>query len=89
MGFSSDEVNFDLTALLSKLNIATLNEICINFNKFKSIDILHFDDLSKFLVTSDIQQLKEFANLYNFDNHTIFISFIYISFYFLYKFKKC
>lgn len=51
-GFSADEVNFDLNALFSELNIATPNEICINFNKFESIDILHFDDLSKFF--SDI-----------------------------------
>ena len=50
--FSADEVNFDLNALFSELNIATPNEICINFNKFESIDILHFDDLSKFF--SDI-----------------------------------
>ncbi|MGP1359126.1 heat-shock protein [Campylobacter sp.] len=51
-GFSADEVNFDLTAAFSDLDIATPNEICINFNKFESIDILHFDDLSKFF--SDI-----------------------------------
>ena len=51
-GFSADEANFDLNALFGKLNIATPNEICINFNKFESIDILHFDDLSKFF--SDI-----------------------------------
>ncbi len=51
-GFSADEANFDLNALFSELNIATPNEICINFNKFESIDILHFDDLSKFF--SDI-----------------------------------
>ena len=51
-GFSADEENFDLKALFGKLNIATPNEICINFNKFESIDILHFDDLSKFF--SDI-----------------------------------
>ena len=47
-GFSADEENFDLKAVFSELNIATPNEICINFNKFESIDILHFDDLSKF-----------------------------------------
>ena len=52
-GFSADEANFDLNALFGKLNIATPNEICINFNKFESIDILHFDDLSKFF--SDIR----------------------------------
>ena len=51
-GFNADEANFDLNALFGKLNIATPNEICINFNKFESIDILHFDDLSKFF--SDI-----------------------------------
>ena len=51
-GISADEANFDLNALFGKLNIATPNEICINFNKFESIDILHFDDLSKFF--SDI-----------------------------------
>ena len=51
-GFSADEENFDLKAVFRKLNIATPNEICINFNKFESIDILHFDDLSKFF--SDI-----------------------------------
>ena len=47
-GFNADEENFDLKAVFSKLDIATPNEICINFNKFESIDILHFDDLSKF-----------------------------------------
>ena len=47
-GFSADEANFDLNALFGKLNIATPNEICINFNKFESIDILCFDNLSKF-----------------------------------------
>ncbi|MBE9818780.1 heat-shock protein [Campylobacter concisus] len=51
-GFSADEVNFDLTAAFRDLDIVTPNEICINFNKFESIDILHFDDLSKFF--SDI-----------------------------------
>ncbi|WP_148823963.1 heat-shock protein [Campylobacter concisus] len=51
-GFNADEENFDLKAVFSELNIATPNEICINFNKFESIDILHFDDLSKFF--SDI-----------------------------------
>ena len=51
-GFNADEENFDLKAVFRKLNIATPNEICINFNKFESIDILHFDDLSKFF--SDI-----------------------------------
>ncbi len=47
-GFNADEENFDIKAVFSKLGIATSNEICINFNKFESIDILHFDDLSKF-----------------------------------------
>ena len=51
-GFNVDEENFDLKAVFGKLDIATPNEICINFNKFESIDILHFDDLSKFF--SDI-----------------------------------
>ena len=51
-GFNADEEIFDLKAVFGKLNIATPNEICINFNKFESIDILHFDDLSKFF--SDI-----------------------------------
>ena len=51
-GFNADEENFDLKAVFGKLNIATPNKICINFNKFESIDILHFDDLSKFF--SDI-----------------------------------
>ena len=51
-GFSADEENFDLKAVFGKLNIAMPNEICINFNKFESIDILRFDDLSKFF--SDI-----------------------------------
>ena len=47
-GFNADEVNFDLMTAFSELGIAMPNEICINFNKFESIDILHFDDLSKF-----------------------------------------
>ena len=47
-GFNADEINFDLKTAFSELGIATPNEICINFNKFESIDILHFDDLSKF-----------------------------------------
>lgn len=51
-GFNADEVNFDLKTTFGELGIATPNEICINFNKFESIDILHFDDLSKFF--SDI-----------------------------------
>ena len=51
-GFNADEVNFDLKVVFNKLDIATPNEICINFNKFESIDILHFDDLFKFF--SDI-----------------------------------
>ena len=51
-GFNADEANFDLKTAFSELSIATPNEICINFNKFENIDILHFDDLSKFF--SDI-----------------------------------
>ena len=51
-GFNADEANFDLNALFNELNVATPNEICINFNKFESIDILRFDDLFKFF--SDI-----------------------------------
>lgn len=51
-GFNANEENFDLKAVFRKLNITTPNEICINFNKFESIDILHFDELSKFF--SDI-----------------------------------
>ena len=51
-GFSADEANFDLKTAFGELGIATPNEICINFNKFESIDILRFDDLSKFF--SDI-----------------------------------
>ena len=51
-GFNADEANFDLKTAFSELSIATPNEICINFNKFESIDILRFDDLFKFF--SDI-----------------------------------
>ena len=51
-GFNADEANFDIKAVFSKLNIATPNEICINFNKFESIDIFRFGDLDKFF--SDI-----------------------------------
>ena len=51
-GFNADEENFNFKAAFSELGIATPNEICINFNKFESIDILRFDDLSKFF--SDI-----------------------------------
>ncbi|WP_258031560.1 heat-shock protein [Campylobacter concisus] len=47
-GFNADEANFDLKTAFSELSIATPNEICINLNKFENIDILHFDDLSKF-----------------------------------------
>ncbi len=47
-GFNADEANFDLKTAFSELSIATPNEICINFNKFENIDILNFDDLSKF-----------------------------------------
>ena len=51
-GFNADEENFDLKTAFSKLGIATQNEICINFNKFESIDIFRFGDLDKFF--SDI-----------------------------------
>ena len=51
-GFNADEENFDLKTAFSKLDIATPNEICINFNKFESIDIFRFVDLCKFF--SDI-----------------------------------
>ena len=51
-GFNADEENFDLKIAFSELGITTPNEICINFNKFESIDILRFDDLFKFF--SDI-----------------------------------
>ena len=47
-GFNADEENFDLKTAFSELGIAMPNEICINFNKFESIDILRFDDLDKF-----------------------------------------
>ena len=49
-GFNADEENFDLKAVFNKLGIAMPNEICINFNKFESIDILRFDDLFKFFI---------------------------------------
>ena len=55
-GFNADEENFDLKTAFSELGIATLNEICINFNKFESIDILRFEDFSKFF--SDIWYLS-------------------------------
>jgi len=51
-GFDADEENFDIKTAFSELGIAMPNEICINFNKFESIDILRFDDLDKFF--SDI-----------------------------------
>ncbi|WP_148789563.1 heat-shock protein [Campylobacter concisus] len=70
-GFSADEANFDLNALFGKLNIATPNEICINFNKFESIDILYFDDLSKFF--SDIW----YPSLDDIDIFDIHLSFIF------------
>ena len=47
-GFNTDEENFDLKAVFSELGITTPNEICINFNKFESIDIFRFGDLDKF-----------------------------------------
>ena len=49
-GFSADEENFDLKTAFSELGIAMPNEICINFNKFESIDILRFDDFCKFFI---------------------------------------
>ena len=51
-GFNANEEKFDLKTAFSEIGITTPNEICINFNKFESIDILRFDDLSKFF--SDI-----------------------------------
>ena len=51
-GFNADEANFDLKTTFGELGIATPNEICINFNKFESIDIFRFGDLDKFF--SDI-----------------------------------
>lgn len=51
-GFDANEENFDLKTAFGELGIAIPNEICINFNKFESIDILRFDDLFKFF--SDI-----------------------------------
>ena len=51
-GFNADKENFDIKAVFSELEFATPNEICINFNKFESIDILRFVDLCKFF--SDI-----------------------------------
>ena len=69
-GFNADEEKFDLKAAFRKLNIATPNEICINFNKFESIDILHFDDLSKFF--SDIWY-PSLDDIEIFDIHLSFI----------------
>ena len=69
-GFSADEENFDLKAVFRKLNIATPNEICINFNKFESIDILRFDDLFKFF--SDIWY-PSLDDIEIFDIHLSFI----------------
>ena len=69
-GFNADEVNFDLNALFNELNIATPNEICINFNKFESIDILRFDDLFKFF--SDIW----YPSLHDIEIFDINLSFI-------------
>ena len=71
-GFNADEENFDLKAVFGKLNIATPNEICINFNKFESIDILHFDDLSKFF--SDIW----YPSLDDIEIFDIHLSFIFL-----------
>ena len=69
-GFNADEENFDLKAIFSELGITTPNEICINFNKFESIDILHFDDLSKFF--SDIWY-PSLDDIEIFDIHLSFI----------------
>ena len=69
-GFNADEENFDLKALFSKLNITAPNEICINFNKFESIDILRFDDLDKFF--SDIWY-PSLDDIEIFDIHLSFI----------------
>lgn len=69
-GFNADEENFNLKAVFGKLNITTPNEICINFNKFESIDILHFDDLSKFF--SDIWY-PSLDDIEIFDIHLSFI----------------
>ena len=55
-GFNADKENFDLKTAFSELGIAMPNEICINFNKFESIDILRFDDFCKFF--SDIWYLS-------------------------------
>ena len=55
-GFNADKENFDLKTAFSELGIAMPNEICINFNKFESIDILRFDDFCKFF--SDIWDLS-------------------------------
>ena len=69
-GFNADEANFDLKTAFSELGTATPNEICINFNKFESIDILHFDDLSKFF--SDIWY-PSLDDIEIFDIHLSFI----------------
>ena len=69
-GFNADEENFDLKAIFSELGIATPNEICINFNKFESIDILRFDDFCKFF--SDIWYLS-LDDIEIFDIHLSFI----------------
>ncbi|QPH91873.1 heat-shock protein [Campylobacter concisus] len=69
-GFNADEENFDLKAVFGKLNIATPNKICINFNKFESIDILRFEDFSKFF--SDIWY-PSLDDIEIFDIHLSFI----------------
>jgi len=69
-GFNADEENFDIKAVFSKLDIATPNEICINFNKFENIDILRFDDLFKFF--SDIWY-PSLDDIEIFDIHLSFI----------------
>ncbi len=81
-GFNADEENFDLMTAFSELGIAMPNEICINFNKFVSIDILRFNDLLFYSLT--IKNLQIYMIL---DNHTIFIPFKFISFNYLFNFK--
>ena len=69
-GFNAVEENFDIKTAFSELGIATPNEICINFNKFESIDIFRFDDLDKFF--SDIWY-PSLDDIEIFDIHLSFI----------------
>jgi len=39
-GFNADKENFDLKTAFSKLDIATPNEICINFNTLIFLDLV-------------------------------------------------